>query len=138
MRCAEAIARDFAALPSSEIKVVMTLDARLAEEPGPWELERIADGEHERKLRELATAADFTVLVAPETSGVLARLTRDLEGAGVRLLGSSARAVDLTGDKTAPGGASSISGDRHASFDRGRSGRGTAESGSISGRSQAG
>ena len=94
-----AIARDFAALPSSEIKVVMTLDARLPEEPGPWHLERIAPGEHGLKLHEFARAADSTVLVAPETSGVLARLTRDLEGAGVRVLGSCAQAVDLAGDK---------------------------------------
>jgi predicted ATP-grasp superfamily ATP-dependent carboligase len=94
-----AIARDFAALPSNEIKVVMTLDARLPEEPGPWDVVRIAQGEHDDKMHELSTAADFTVLVAPETSGVLARLTRDLERAGVRVLGSSARAVDLAGDK---------------------------------------
>jgi len=93
------IAGDFAALPSSEIKVVMTLDARLPSEPGPWDLERIAQGEHERKFRQFARAADFTVLIAPETSGVLGRLTRDLEQAGATVLGSSARAVDLTGDK---------------------------------------
>jgi predicted ATP-grasp superfamily ATP-dependent carboligase len=94
-----AIARDFAGLPSSEIKVVMTLDARLPEEPGPWDSERIAPGEHGLKLHEFACAADFTVLVAPETSGVLARLTRDLEQAGARVLGSCAQAVDLAGDK---------------------------------------
>ncbi len=94
-----AITCDFAALPSSEIKAVMTLDARLPEETGPWRLERMAGGEHERKLRELARAADFTVLVAPETSGILAAATRDLEQSGARVLGSSAAAVELTGDK---------------------------------------
>ena len=94
-----AITRDFAALPSSEIKVVMTLDARLPEETGAWRLERMAGGEHERKLRELSRAADFTVLVAPETSGILAAATRDLEQSGARVLGSSSAAVLLTGDK---------------------------------------
>jgi tyramine---L-glutamate ligase len=94
-----AIARDFSALASHDIKVVMTLDARLRAEPGPWDLARIAEGEHERMLQVCSTAADFTVLVAPETSGVLARLSRDLEQAGARVLGSTARAVDLTGNK---------------------------------------
>ena len=94
-----AIASDFAALPSSDIGVIMTLDGRLAGEPGPWVLERIAPGEHGRKLRELGRAADFTVLVAPETRGILAGLTRDLEQAGARVLGSSAQAVELCGDK---------------------------------------
>ncbi len=94
-----AIAREFAALPPGEIKVVMTLDARLSAEPGPWHLEPIAPGEHACTLRELSAAADFTVLIAPETSGVLARLTRDLEQAGARVLGSSCDAVDFTGDK---------------------------------------
>jgi predicted ATP-grasp superfamily ATP-dependent carboligase len=94
-----AIARDFAVLPSSEIKVVMTLDARLPEEAGPWDVEPIAEGEHRRKLHKISKIADFTVLVAPETSGVLARLTRELEQGGARVLGSCARAVDLAGDK---------------------------------------
>jgi tyramine---L-glutamate ligase len=94
-----AIARDFAALSSMAIKVVMTLDARLAREPGPWRIESIAPGEHDRKLRELCRTADFTVLVAPETRGILAELTRDLLEAGARVLGSSAAAVDLAGDK---------------------------------------
>ena len=94
-----AIARDFAALSASGVKVVMTLDARLPAEPGPWRVESIAPGEHGRKLRELCRTADFTVLVAPETRGILAELTRDLRAAGARVLGPSAAAVDLAGDK---------------------------------------
>ena len=42
---------------------------------------------------------DFTVLIAPETSGILADLTRELENAGARLLGSTADAVELAADK---------------------------------------
>ena len=94
-----AIAGDFAALSSSDINVIMTLDARLPAEPGPWALERIAPGEHQPKLSDLARAADFTVLIAPETRGILASLTRNLEQAGARVLGSSAEAVELAGDK---------------------------------------
>jgi predicted ATP-grasp superfamily ATP-dependent carboligase len=94
-----ALARDFAAISCSKITVVMTLDARLSAEPGPWRVESIGPGEHLGKLRALCRTADFTVLVAPETSGILAELTRELCDAGVRVLGSSARAIDLTGDK---------------------------------------
>ena len=79
------IARDFAALSTSGVEVVMTLDARLPAEPGPWRVESIAPGEHGRKLRELCRRADFTVLVAPETRGTLAELTRDLLAAGARV-----------------------------------------------------
>ena len=61
-----AIAIDFAALASDDIKVVMTLDARLPLEPGPWRVESIAPFQHDRKLRELCRAADLTVLVAPK------------------------------------------------------------------------
>ena len=77
----------------------MTLDARLPDDPGPWQIEPIAPGEYADRLRALARAADFTVLIAPETSGILAGLTRDLSEAGARLLGSTADAVELAGDK---------------------------------------
>jgi tyramine---L-glutamate ligase len=94
-----AIARDFAAISDGDLKVVMTLDARLPAEPGPWRVESIGPGEHDPRIRELCRTADFTVLVAPETRGILAAMTRDLEAAGARMLGSCAAAVDLTGDK---------------------------------------
>jgi predicted ATP-grasp superfamily ATP-dependent carboligase len=94
-----ALAADFARMPATPVGVVVTLDARLPEDPGPWTVARIAEGEHDHRVRELARAVDFTVLVAPETSGVLKHLTRDLIEAGARILGSSAEAVELTGDK---------------------------------------
>jgi tyramine---L-glutamate ligase len=94
-----AIAADFASLPGDSVRVIVTLDARLPEDPGPWKVARIAVGEELDRVRELARAADFTVLVAPETMGILAELTRNLQRAGVRLLGSTAEAVELTGDK---------------------------------------
>jgi predicted ATP-grasp superfamily ATP-dependent carboligase len=94
-----AIAADFACMKDAPARVVVTLDASLPEDPGPWVVARIAEGEHERRLRELAHSVDFTVLLAPETSGVLARLTHQLAQAGARMLGSSVEAVELTGDK---------------------------------------
>jgi predicted ATP-grasp superfamily ATP-dependent carboligase len=94
-----AIAADFASMPGGSVRVIVTLDARLADDPGPWDIERIeTEGEAER-VGELARAADFTVLIAPETMGILAALTRDLQRAGARHLGSTADAVELTGDK---------------------------------------
>jgi len=94
-----AIAADFVSLPGDSVRVIVTLDARLPEDPGPWTVARIAVGEEIDRVHELARAADFTVLVAPETMGILAGLTRNLQGAGARLLGSTAEAVELTGDK---------------------------------------
>jgi predicted ATP-grasp superfamily ATP-dependent carboligase len=93
------IAADFAALGWDSARVVVTLDARLPDDPGPWRTEPIAPGEYSDRLQKLARAADFTVLIAPETSGILARLTRDLAQAGARLLGSTADAVELAADK---------------------------------------
>ncbi|HEX3448470.1 MAG TPA: ATP-grasp domain-containing protein [Isosphaeraceae bacterium] len=93
------IAADFAALPKSSVRVVVTLDVRLPHDPGPWQTEPIAPGNYADRLRALARAADFTVLIAPETSGILAGLTRDLTAAGARLLGSTALAVELAADK---------------------------------------
>jgi len=93
------LAAEFAGMTTRPTRVVMTLDARLPEDPGPWLVAPIAEGEHDVRLRELARAADFTVLVAPETRGILARLTRDLHEAGARVLGSSAKAVELAGNK---------------------------------------
>jgi tyramine---L-glutamate ligase len=91
-----AIAADFACLPGGPVRVMVTFDSRLPEDRGPW---TIAAGDDPARVRELAIAADFTVLIAPETSGILASLTRDLEHAGAQLLGSTAEAVELAGDK---------------------------------------
>ena len=63
------VARDFAAVASGDIKVIMTMDSRLPEEPGPWGVVSIAPGEHGDKIRELSRTADFTVLIAPRRGG---------------------------------------------------------------------
>src|ERR1700728_4806853 len=87
-----AIAADFACLPCGPIRVIVTSDSRLPDDPGPW---TIAAGDDPARVRELARDADFTVLIAPETSGILASATRDLEHSGARILGSTAAAVEL-------------------------------------------
>jgi predicted ATP-grasp superfamily ATP-dependent carboligase len=95
-----AIATDFAVVSPYGFRVVVTLDSRLPAEPGPWQVERIGPDECRDRLRSLAAAADFTVLIAPETSGILASLTRELSDRGARILGSTADAVELTADKS--------------------------------------
>src|SRR5215217_6986193 len=71
-----AVAADFAGMRG--VRVVMTLDARLQDEPGPWTLARIGHGEELDAFTRLAAAADWTVLIAPESRGILADRTRRL------------------------------------------------------------
>ncbi|MGP0069341.1 MAG: ATP-grasp domain-containing protein [Isosphaeraceae bacterium] len=94
-----AIASDFAALHGNRAHVIVTLDARLPDDPGPWTIERIDPCQGNHRVRDLAGLADFTVLVAPETTGILARLTREFQDRGAKVLGSSVEAIELTGNK---------------------------------------
>ena len=84
---------------------------RLPDEPGPWTIDEDPTGDDPGRLSRVSPgAADFTVLIAPETSGILASLTRELEQRGARLLGSTAEAVELTADKARLGCGSKHSG----------------------------
>lgn len=92
-----ALAAEFAALPGH--RVIVTLDARLPDEPGPWQLVRVGPGEESVTLERLATAADYTLIIAPETEGILADRERAVRSAGACSLGSSPEAIALAGDK---------------------------------------
>jgi tyramine---L-glutamate ligase len=92
-----ALAADFACVPG--VRVVMTLDERLPDEPGPWTIVRIGRGEEQPTLAKLAAAASWTALIAPETGGILSERTRWIDAAGGRSLGSRPEAIDLAGDK---------------------------------------
>lgn len=94
-----AIAADFAALPAPGARVVVTVDARWPDDPGPWTVIRMNAGNSDHRLADVARQADYTVLIAPETMGVLPGLAGKLEIAGARCLGSSARSMELTGNK---------------------------------------
>ena len=52
-----------------------------------------------RRFARLAAEADYTVLIAPETGGILAERARTIERVGGRSLGSTPAAIELTGDK---------------------------------------
>jgi tyramine---L-glutamate ligase len=95
-----AIAREFAALNGGKARVTVTLDARFADDSGPWTVARIDAGQHPHHVLGLAREADLTVLIAPETMGFLEDMTRSIQQAGARHLGSSLEAVVLTRDKT--------------------------------------
>ncbi len=95
----QSVARDFAAVGVPQIRVVVTLGAGEPDDPGPWTVVRIPYPGGEDGLIDLARLADYTVLIAPETTGILARLARKLEQAGARSLGCSAEAIELAGDK---------------------------------------
>jgi predicted ATP-grasp superfamily ATP-dependent carboligase len=58
-------------------------------------------GNDEGPFRELASAADVTLVIAPESADILATRCEWLEAAGGRSLGSTVSAVRLTGDKLA-------------------------------------
>lgn len=57
--------------------------------------------DEEPTFRELAKKADFTLVIAPEFDGILARRCEWVEQSGGRLLGSSISAIQLTADKYA-------------------------------------
>src|SRR3954452_11321943 len=60
-----AVARDFASLPG--VRVVVTLDERQPDDPGPWTVVRVGPGEEPARFATLAARADFTALIAPES-----------------------------------------------------------------------
>ena len=94
-----ALARDFAAV--REMDVVATLDSRLVEERGAtWSTVSIGPGEAAARLRALAREADYTLVIAPETGGVLEESARLLATTSTRSLGSSAASIATAADKS--------------------------------------
>src|SRR5258708_7349268 len=92
-----ALVEDFVSIEG--VEVVMTLDARFAGEPSAGRVVLVEPGEEESAFRVLTAECDHTVLVAPETGGVLARRAGWIESAGGSDLGSSVDAIATTGDK---------------------------------------
>ncbi|MBX6315286.1 MAG: ATP-grasp domain-containing protein, partial [Isosphaeraceae bacterium] len=92
-----ALAEDLAVVPG--IHVVMTLDDRLPDEPGPWATVRVGPGQEPETFARLAVEVDYTIAIAPETGGTLLDGARILERLGARSLGCEARAIALAGDK---------------------------------------
>lgn len=93
-----AVAEDFACVPGIEVATLLADDE--AAVPG-CVCARVGAGDGERRWRDLVAAADATLLIAPESGGVLETLSRAVLAAGGLLLGSAPEAVRLTGDKLA-------------------------------------
>ena len=71
----------------------MSLDERFPDEPGPWKLIR------PNNLEAALAAADFVLVIAPETDHNLWGWATILREGGHRSLGSCPEAIELTGDK---------------------------------------
>src|SRR3954447_4348897 len=54
-----AIAANFASAAPDRIRVIVTLDGRLPDDPGPWTIERLFAGQESSRVQELARAADY-------------------------------------------------------------------------------
>jgi tyramine---L-glutamate ligase len=91
-----AIVEDFAAVPG--VRVVTTVDARLRVEAPPG-VDVHLNFQGESHFEALAAEADLTLVIAPETDGILARLAGKVEELGGRLLGPGRVAVEFLGDK---------------------------------------
>ena len=80
----EAVAEDFGRIPGSAVKVM----AQPADDP-------------ETTFRSTAGRCDFTLVIAPESDGLLARYCREARQTSSHVLNPSAEAVELTSDKLA-------------------------------------
>jgi len=84
------------------VRTITTLDERLADLSLPAdEVINIAPDHHSAIFSSLLARMDAALIIAPETDGILARLSGLVQDAGVLLLGSSPEAVMIAGDKWA-------------------------------------
>src|SRR3990172_5572832 len=96
----QAVLADFSAWGA--VRTVTTLDRRLDHFALPAdEVVRVTPGQHVSTFASLLDRCDAALIIAPETDGVLARLSAIAEEAGIPLLSSSSTAVAIAGDKAA-------------------------------------
>lgn len=80
--------------------LITTLDNRLT--GLPLAAHRVVSLNHEeysRKLADLAAQVDAALIIAPESDGILTRLSSLVEEIGTQLLGTSSRGVAIAGNK---------------------------------------
>jgi predicted ATP-grasp superfamily ATP-dependent carboligase len=92
-----AVLDDFARVEGAE--TLTLVDADCAAEIGNRSRCRVPNGPEADGFRELARWADYTLVIAPESDGLLETRCRWTLEAGGRLLGPSVEAVRLAGDK---------------------------------------
>ena len=93
----EAILQDFLLLPQHQI--FTSQDERLHLTLPVHQKVPVKKEGYLETFLSLVQATDATLLIAPETDGILAKLTRLVEKEGKLLLGSTAESIELTGDK---------------------------------------
>jgi predicted ATP-grasp superfamily ATP-dependent carboligase len=85
-------------------RIVTTLDSRLWPRRGELpanDIVALAPAAYEAGFRSILSQCDAALIVAPETGGLLARLSAKVLEAGVLLLGCSSKGSALAGDKAA-------------------------------------
>ena len=80
-------------------EVVATLDSRLADSVDTGVLRIASPADERRALGQLAAAADWTLVIAPELGGMLQERSRWASQAGGRLLSPRPATVELAGNK---------------------------------------
>lgn len=92
-----ALVEDLASTPG--VEPITLLHAECPPTPVGFVVRVAWRGDWQLPFDALASAADWTVVIAPECEGLLARLSRRVLDVGGRLLGSTPEAIELTGDK---------------------------------------
>ena len=93
-----AVLADFSAWGA--VRTVTTLDRRLDHFTLPAdEVMSVVPGQHASAFSALLDHSDAALVIAPETDGVLARLSASAEEAGIPLLSCSSAAVAIASDK---------------------------------------
>jgi predicted ATP-grasp superfamily ATP-dependent carboligase len=92
-----ALAAEFAAL--EDVRVLLTLDDRFSDGPGPWQSLAVGEGAELDVLATLASEVEGVILVAPETGGILRERAELVASVAGRSLGSTPSAIALAGDK---------------------------------------
>lgn len=98
----KALAEDLARIPGAEVMAM--LDDRLAIEQSDVNWNRVRNAQEESaRFDSLATASDWTIVIAPEFNEILLGRARRVEELGGRLLGPSSQIIALATykDKTA-------------------------------------
>ena len=97
-----AVSEDFAAIDSCQVQVLRDHRCTLWPEGPPGSVNETVvhtPEEHDRLFRARAADADFTLVIAPETHGILLRLAFEVQTAGGRLLSPSPEFISVAGDK---------------------------------------
>jgi predicted ATP-grasp superfamily ATP-dependent carboligase len=96
----EALAADAAGDPALEVDVLVE-EGRDLDRPARGRVVPVPVGDDVPALVAAARAADWTVIVAPETDGILAALVASVREAGGRVVAPARRVIEIAADKQA-------------------------------------